>query len=253
MTRAAATKVSEAAASSNATTNSQFEIILEKLAALESLPAKIASLEQLLMESNAKVATLQSELDSKDKTIATLTAKTNDLEQYNRGWSIRITNVQLPDGDATDTRTVMRTVYEKALLPILHGALEKDLIDHIPEFDDVLENAHILPAKSSSRPKPIIARFYSRPLRSILFQLKKEYAPKKDITTPSGERKTAYVYPFYEDLTKDAFQLLQALLKDPRTGPVWSVGGRIRYKLKDSSVVKKVTSIFDSVDDILGK
>jgi hypothetical protein len=255
MTRGRNTETPATAASSNATaiSQSQFEVLLEKLEALETLPARFTALEALLTEATSKISSLQSELASKDKVISSLTSKANDLEQYNRGWSIRVNNIDLPDGDSTDTRTVMKAVFDKALLPILQGARQNGQIFHIPAFDEVLENAHILPAKSSSSPKPIIARFYSRPLRSTIFLNKKTFSPKIDITTPSGEKKTVYKYPFFEDLTKDNFQLLQTLLKDPRTGPVWSVGGRIRYKLKDSSVVKKVASVYDSVEDILGK
>jgi hypothetical protein len=53
-------------------------------------------------------------------------------------------------------------------------------------------------------------------------------------------------------LTKDTYNLLQALLKDERTGPVWTVSGNIRYKLAGETTIKKVSSIYDSVEKILG-
>jgi hypothetical protein len=146
----------------------------------------------------------------------------------------------------------MHTVFEKALRPIFEGAKKRSLIPAIPDCDDVLETAHILPAKASDRPKPIIARFYSRNVRAMVFGLKKELAPTTTITTKGGETKTVHLYPIYEDLTKPAHQLLQDLLKDPRTGPVWTIGGHIRYRLKNDDTVRKVVSVFDSVDDILG-
>jgi hypothetical protein len=48
------------------------------------------------------------------------------------------------------------------------------------------------------------------------------------------------------------YNLLQALLKDERTGPVWTVSGNIRYKLAGGTTIKKVSSIYDSVEKILG-
>jgi hypothetical protein len=232
-------------------TSSQLELILAKLTALESLPSKVESLEKLLLASNARADSLQQQLTVKDKIICDLQAKTNSLEQYNRGWSIRLNNIPLPDHDQTDTYTVMKTVFDKALKPIFEGAIDRGMLAKMPAFDEVLETAHILPAKSNDRPKPIIARFYSRNIRSLVFRLKKELAPTTTINTKSGERKKVLLYPIYEDLTKTTHTLLQALLNDPRTGPVWTIGGSIRFRLKDDNTVRKVVSVFDSIEVIL--
>jgi len=160
------------------------DTVTEKLEALEALPAKIASLEKLLHEANAKTAALQAEILTKDRTIFDLRVKVNSLEQYNRKWSVRINNLTLPYGDETDTTLVMETVYNKALLPILEGALRSKHITKIPEVHELLETAHILPAKNDNRPKPIIARFYSRNLRALIFRLKREYAPTTTAPPP---------------------------------------------------------------------
>jgi hypothetical protein len=106
-----------------------------------------------------------------------------------------------------DTMLVMDTVYKKALLPILEGAKAKGLLKKIPEFDEILETAHILPAKDNGRPKPIICRFYSRNMRAMIFRLKQEFAPSNPQPTsrPSTNThytpKKSYLYPIYEDLT----------------------------------------------------
>ncbi len=54
---------------------------------------------------------------------------------------------------------------------------------------------------------------------------KKEFAPYEPSTTDTSSRhykagRRTLKYPIYEDLTKDTYNLLQALLKDERTGPV---------------------------------
>jgi hypothetical protein len=215
-------------------TQSQFEALLERLSILDTLQAKLKSMEQLLKASNAKVLSLETkvlslemEVTAKDKTIMELRGKANSLEQYNRKSSIRINDLHLPLADETETKDVMQTVYDKVLLPIFQGAVSLGLLKTIPDYNSVLETAHILPAKSNDTPKPIIARFYSRNIRALVFRLKREYAPTKTVTTSSstnnrrGEAtKKVYRYPFYEDLTRETFNLLQALLKDPRTGPV---------------------------------
>jgi hypothetical protein len=248
-------------------TQSQFQALLERLSILDTLQAKLESMEQLLKASNAKVLSLETkvlsletEVTAKDKTIMELRGKANSLEQYNRKWSIRINDLHLPHADETETKDVMQTVYDKVLLPIFQGAVSSGLLKTIPDCNSVLETAHILPAKSNDRPKPIIARFYSRNIRALVFRLKREYAPTKTVTTSSstnnrrGEAtKKVYRYPFYEDLTRETFNLLQALLKDPRTGPVWTISGNIRFKLQGEDTVRKVVSIYDSVEKILGR
>jgi hypothetical protein len=77
-----------------------------------------------------------------------------------------------------------------------------------------------------------------------MFRLKKELAPT---TTKGGENKTVHLYPIYKDLTKPAHQLLQDLLKDPRTGPVvWTIGGYCRYWLKNDAVADE--AVLNSLD-----
>jgi len=158
---------------------------------------------------------------------------------------VRIAGVHLPAEESNDPIKVMSHVYQQALLPILRGAVDKGLLNDVPPVHQLLETAHILPARDSGKPKPIIARFYSRNLRAMVFQLKKEFGVKT-----SGSS-TSLKFPIYEDLTKTTFQLLRALADDQRTGAVWSVGGVIKYKLAGSSEVKKVACVLDTVDDIL--
>jgi len=232
----------------------QMEEVISKL---NSIQERLESVEKLLEAAQAENAVLKSantELSKsileKNAVIEALRQKTNSLEQYNRSWSIRIAGVPLPAEEASIPIKVMSHVYDKALLPILQGALEKGLLHTIPACEELLETAHILPAKRSDQPKPIIARFYSRNLRALVFQLKKEFGPKQR-DPANNNRAPRLKYPIYEDLTKINFQLLKALADDDRTGAVWSVGGVIKFKLADGTEVKKMASVFDSVDDIL--
>jgi hypothetical protein len=56
-----------------------------------------------------------------------------------------------------------------------------------------------------------------------------------------------HLYPIYKDLTKPAHQLLQDLLKDPRTGPVvWTIGGYCRYRLKNDAAADE--AVLNSVN-----
>jgi hypothetical protein len=91
-------------------------------------------------------------------------------------------------------------------------------------------------------------------MRAMIFRLKKKFATYKPAKTDTSSRhfkarRRTLKYPIYEDLTKDTYNLLQTLLKDERTGPVWTVSGN---KLAGETTIKKVCSIYDSVEKILG-
>ena len=243
----------KAKADSNAVTSEQME---EVLARLSSIQERLDTMENLLAASQAENAALKAtntelhkHILEKNSLINSLQLKQNNLEQYNRQWSIRISGVEIPSTEASNPILCMRHVYDKALLPILEGEVERGLLQSVPLCEQLLETAHILPARNDNKPKPIIARFYSRNLRSLMFQLKKDFAPK--VSSPDARNSTRLRYPFFEDLTKANFQMLKALAEDNRTGAVWSVNGVIKYKMANGTEVKKVSSVFDSIDDIL--
>ena len=51
-------------------------------------------------------------------------------------------------------------------------------ISHVPYCDSLLETAHILRGKGDG-PKPVIARFYSRNWRNLVFRNRKAFAPRE--------------------------------------------------------------------------
>ena len=82
---------------------------------------------------------------------------------------------------------VMQHLYDRLLKPILEGAVRKGLMSSIPPVDAILETAHVLPGKMDT--KPIIARFFTRNIRSLVFRLKKEFAPMEQ---PAGKTDQAW-------------------------------------------------------------
>ena len=233
-------------------TSDQMEMILARLDAISERLESVENLLTAAQAENAELKATNTELHKsileKNSIINSLQLKQNALEQYNRSWPIRLSGVPIPAEESSDPVKVMHHVYDKALLPILRGAVTNGLLPSVPPCEQLLETAHILPAKNDGRPKPIIARYFSRNLRSLVFRLKREFAPK---TTPSNSNSPRLKYPFYEDLTKLNFNLLRALADDSRTGPVWSINGVIKYKLANGTEVRRVASALDSVDDIL--
>jgi len=143
---------------------SQFEALLERLSILDTLQAKLESMEQLLKASNAKVLSLETkvlsletEVTAKDKTIMELRGKANSLEQYNRKWSIRINDLHLPHADETETKDVMQTVYDKVLLPIFAGVqAEAGIRAHEDSHDLLLHQQQTGGGHQEGLPLPVL-------------------------------------------------------------------------------------------------
>ena len=210
------------------------------------------------LELKTKHAEMKKTIDDRDREIDSLRDKFNEQEQYIRGWSVRVLNVEVPEGEVSEPTKVMQHVFNRCFLPILQGARDKGLLHGIPTAEELLETAHILPAKAGTTP-PIICRFYTRNLRSLMFRLKRELAPREE-PEPAGAgtasrgdrvRPGRYLYPFYEDLTRANFHKFRALSQHEAVQSCWTVNGSIRYKLKDEDTIRKVRSVFATVDDII--
>ena len=162
--------------------NQRLDGLLAKISALETIPARLTHLEAMLEASAVENASLRQTLVAKDKTIDGMLLKMNSLEQYNRSWSIRITGLAVTSEEEKDSSLVKRKVYDHLLLPILQGAVEQGDLTDVPPVERVLEAAHVLPAARDAKTKPIIARFFIRDFRGLVFRHKKDYAPREEAT-----------------------------------------------------------------------
>ena len=174
---------------------------------------------------------------------------------------MRVTRLKIPADDEFDSNMVKVHLYEQLLKPILEGAVSKNILPTLPTACEVIERAHILPAKDKAT-KSVIARFYCRDMRQLIFKLKKEFAPKEKAgaTTrsssatgegPSRPQAARLKYQIYDALTKVNFQKMKAIGADTRVDQCWSANGQIKFKLVGSQTVKSVKSVFDSIDTIL--
>jgi hypothetical protein len=234
---------------------------------LEKMDDKLSTMEEKLNEALEDNKLLKKELAEKTKTIEDLKVTVNKLQagqnktdQYMRSWSTRILNIPITDREERCPFAMKKLVYELAFLPILTGAYEKGTIPYIPTDDQLLEVAHVLPGKSGTS-RPIIARFKDRNFRTACLRYRKDFATRTPHHTGSSSGggpaengpvgRGSYAYPFYEDLTPATFAKLKELTRDSRVQSCWTVNGQIRFKLSDSSEIKKVVSVFDPIDYIL--
>jgi hypothetical protein len=249
------------------------ELMVSMSASLATITAKLSTMEELLNTSLEENKQLKTELEAKNKIIGDMSCKINVLEfglnkadQYQRSWSVRVANIPLTPDEESDPNVVKKRVYELALRPILEGALEKGLIQSIPDADSLLEVAHILPAKAGTA-KPVITRFYNRNLRAICLRLRKEHAPRTRgeglgggpgsgragagarVDGPNGRGR--YSFPVYEDLTRANFAKMRELSTHEKVQSCWTINGQLRFKLHNSPNIHRVTSVFEPTEQIL--
>jgi hypothetical protein len=229
----------------------------EKFATLGLVPAKLTKLESLMTDIASENKQLRKDLESRDAIILHLKSRINQVEQHHRGWSIRVHNLPIPSVAESDPRKVMDIVHTKLLLPILTGAQSKGAITSIPTAQQLLETAHPLAAKSGQT-RAVIVRFRSRYERDLMFQFRREFAPREEGPGSANRgaagdtRHPRMLFPFYEDLTGDTYKKMRELARDDRVTGCWTVGGSIRLKkASDPATVLRVKSIYDTNDQIL--
>jgi hypothetical protein len=216
---------------------------------LSSLMEEVHSLTSALKQVKSENAQLRETVQQQADEIADIRNEINERELHARSWSIRVVNLPLPQGQETNNRTAMETVYKELVVPILEGARASGEISTIPPIDNIIEVAHILPGKTTK--KPIIVRFHSRFWRSLLFKHRREHAPREDAATSSGSRPPRMKYSFFEDLTRATFKQLKKIQADERTEAAWTVSGIIRFKVAGDDTIYKVSNIYDTVDDLI--
>jgi len=236
-----------------------------KLATVDSVESKIDKLQKALEAATAENAGLREENEKLKKELEANQSMTEAVrnhaeavERHQRSWSIRIQGVPLTMAEERDMGLTMAKVYKLALEPILRGAVESGAIRQVPDFDQLLESAHVLPGKQGAA-KPIIARFRTRFWKSLCFKHRKDHAVRVQEQSggarakkPQGEEtRSKYQFPFYDDLTKATYTKMLELQADPRVQSCWSINGYLRFKLKSGPSVKKVNSVHDKIADIL--
>jgi len=261
---------------------SQSEQLASQSEQLTNINSEMRSIKVLVESLKDENKNLRAALKLKDEqlmdmqtSVNSLEIRLNNLEQHHRGWGARVLNIPTTEAEEADPEAMISKVYTLALRPLLEGAVKTGRLKELPSAEQVLEVAHVLPGKPGL-PKPIIMRFYNRNVRNLCFQLKKEFAEREPPRGPGGQQQQQqgggsrsrrggeqvegdsgqggvgrYRYPLYDDLTKANLAKMRAISQDDRVLACWSVNGQLRFKLKESNVIKKVQSILDPLDVIL--
>jgi hypothetical protein len=105
----------------------------------------------------------------------------------------------------------------------------------------------------------MIAHFYCRDIRALVFKLKKQYAPR----APPTEQRTRgdnqqhhqqqgrLLFQIFDDLTKPTFLKMKQIGDDSRVEQCWAANGQLKFKLRGCLQIRRVISVFDTIDNII--
>ena len=186
------------------------DAIMAQLAAMnrrfdkvDMLSEQLGNIEESMKSLAAENIVIKSTLAANQTTLNVIQNNQIKMDQYNRSWSVRVMDLPLTPEEEANPFRLVEVVYDRVFLPILRGALDKDLIPKIPSCEQLLERAHVLPALKPGSTKPIICRFLNRDYRAVCFRLKKEFATRANQAV--GDKRPRYAHPFYEDLSAATF------------------------------------------------
>jgi hypothetical protein len=220
----------------------------EKFDSFSNQLTKIDVLEQTIGRLVQDNAAFREELRKKDAIIDQLSEKVNRMDQSLRSNSLRI--LGLPVTPSTPASEVPTIVYREIVSPILEAAKQAGDIpaDSIPPPHFIFSNAFSIPSKKNSSSSPVIVKFYSEAIRSLIFKFKRTSLPTIN-DLPSNRVRPKY--SVYEDLTAANHTLLRSFADDPRVKSAWSFGGQIRFKTHLSDTVYKASSLTDTYEKLV--
>jgi len=207
--------------------------------------SKIESLEAAVVGLRADLAASVKNNLKKDEVILKQQDQINSCEQSIRSSSIRILGLPLvKDAPAS---TILNTVFDLIVQPILEHAKLKGDLEGYPGRRFIIDSAFCIPAKNPAS-CPVIVKFSSSFIRNLVFQYKNDALPKGPDPITKRIRST---FAIYEDLTSANFAQMRSLTEDPRTTSIWTYNGQIKFRTKDTDNIYRVRSLTDTVDSIL--
>ena len=194
---------------------------------IDNLTAKFVDLSETIVSLKLSKEKSEKIVQNLTNDVEKISTEINNREQHHCNSSIRIFGLEINDSDAKDPISTSGVIYNKLLKPILELTVNDETLEKIPNMLELIEYAHVLPSCkipiTGKKISPIICRFQSRLMKSIIFRNKKQFL------SSSPTMKSIFIT---EDLTAANFKKLFALKNDDTIPSAWSMGGRIFFKEK---------------------
>ena len=233
----------------------KMDMLLRRMDELARLQEKVTMLETTVVVLNETVASLSKE-------VAELKDKSNARDQQARGHSLRLYGLGLgeeEDNSAESGRALLKRVYDTIVKPVLAAAKANKQLEALPSLANAVSEVYRVRVGAPKQaipgqpvepqlPPPLIIKFASAHVRMAFLKNKKASLPPPTVSEKaSGVKK----YVVVEDLTAPTYKKLREMLDSGRVDKVWAMDGRLRFTVPGDKIVRKVKSVFSSVDEIL--
>ena len=225
------------------------QALSDKMDALsEQQKERFDEIEEHFKELKTENASLKERVKLLEEENALVKSKLHDVELHSRSTSIRIYNYSPPNDDY-NFEDLSDHLYNDILRPILQGAVGKGRLKTIPSRDRLIISAHPLRAKEGKQP-PVICRLLNGFYRTIILQCQREFGVRATRSRESSGP-PPLIHPIYEDCTSELYRFRQRLAAQDGIASAWIAGGVIRFKKVGSDEVRKVKSVFDTIESII--
>jgi hypothetical protein len=227
------------------------EQLNEILGLLRSQGAEISETKKMLADSQAKVTKLENRVLVLEKEVKQLKEVANDRDQADKGRTVRLFGYPVTEEESSSDggKVFQSKLYERIFKPCLVAAKNNGDLQSVPQFTTAVEKIYRA-GKSTNpeRPAPVVIKFTSEAYRTAVLRNKKTSLPAPTAQEKaSGSRRFMVV----EDLTPANFKMLKLLQGREEVDRVWSIEGKLRFKLLNNEKVFRVKSVFDPVESII--
>ena len=232
----------------------KLDMLLKKMDDFSALQAKVVRLETIVNDLSENVTSL-------NKEVLSLKEQANVREQQARGNSIRIFGLAVREEEAEDTsgKVLSKRVYDFLIKPVLAAAKANKEIDVLPQQFNAISDVYrvrvgkvkaAIPGlpQDPPAPAPIIVKFSSLHLRLAFLRNKRASLPAVSETDKFFGVK---YYSATEDLTGPTYKKMREMMDSSLVEKVWAYDGRLRFTVPGDKLVKRVKSVFSSVEDII--
>ena len=232
----------------------KLDMLLKKMDDFSALQAKVVRLETIVNDLSENVTSL-------NKEVLSLKEQANVREQQSRGNSIRIFGLTVNEEEAEDTsgKVLSKRVYDFLIKPVLAAAKASKQIDVLPQQFNTISDVYrvrvgkvkaAIPGLPQGPPAlaPIIVKFSSPHIRLAFLRNKRASLPAVSETDKFFGVK---YYSATEDLTGPTYKKMREMMDSSLVEKVWAYDGRLRFTVPGDKLVKRVKSVFSSVEDII--
>ena len=210
---------------------------------LDSLCGTVKSIQEDLNSAKVDIGLHEDRVTKLEDEVGKLKAVNNDLNQQSRSLTLRILNLPQVQAEKEDMRG---RIYD-ILKPLLVAAKAAKDLPSVPQPATVFEHVfRPYQGEHGKAPPPVIIRVQNRSIKLALLKHRKHLAQPE---SAPGRLRILLV----EDLTPENHRALSLLSKSKKVDKVWSIDGHIKFVLAGQSTVKTVSSVFGSVESMIGE